>query len=292
MRLLSTKILTCAVIIGVFFSFTRQSARSQTAAVSDSPQLEALRKRGYVRLGLSNEPPWTVIDAEGRTGGAGPDLTRAVFQRMGVRELAGVLSTFGALIPGLLARRSDAISSGLFIRPGRCQAVAFSEPDLCDREALLMKMGDHPTLRTYRDVAADASVRIGVPAGGTEQREAQAAGVPADRLLPVPDGPSGMIMLRAGRIQVYSLPASSAQHLADLWQGQKFSLVLVGGTPVMCAGTAFRPDATALRNAYDRVLATLKSDGTYDRILRAHGFDPGLARGHTRRELCGEEAPL
>lgn len=293
MTYFSNKIKKYSFILGISFSFLYfiHSADCQANGESRPTRLEKLQKRGYVRIGLSNEPPWTVIDADGQVGGAGPDLTHAVFQRMGVSELQGVLSTFGGLIPGLLAGRSDAISSGLFIQPGRCQAVAFSEPDLCDREAFLMKKDMPLALKTYRDLATNSSLHVGVPAGGTEEREALAAGVPASRLVPVPDGPSGMIMLLAGRIQVYSLPASSAQHLVDLWRGQKFSLVTLEDAPVMCAGTAFSPNAVDLRNAYDRVLAKLKADGTYDRILRAHGFDPSLARGHTREEFCrGKES--
>lgn len=272
------------------FSIGYAHATAQTTDQVPSSRLEQLQQRGYVRIGLSNESPWTVIDADGRVGGVGPELTHAVFQRMGVPEMRGVLSTFGGLIPGLLADRSDAISSGLFIKPGRCQAVAFSEPDLCDREALLMLANGHSNPKSYHDLAKDPALQIGVPAGGSEEHAALAAGVPANRLVPISDGPSGMIMLLSGRIQVYSLPTSSAQHLVDLWHGQTLMLVKVEDAPVMCAGTAFSPRAVALRDAYDRVLAQLKADGTYDRILLAHGFDPTLAREHTRKEFCaGEE---
>ena len=34
------------------------------------------------------------------------------------------------------------VSAGLFIKPERCAAVIFSEPDLCDVEAFAVKKGN------------------------------------------------------------------------------------------------------------------------------------------------------
>lgn len=251
------------------------------------PALAALRQRGVARLAMSNEPPWAIVDADGAVAGAGPDLARAVFRRMGVPAVQPVVSSYGALIPGLMAGRSDVIDSGMFMTPARCVAVAYSQPDLCDHEALITRRETAPP-RSYRAIASDPTIRIGVPAGGSEERLALAAGVPPARVIPVPDGPSGMTMLETGRIQVYSLPAMSARHLIDLWGGgTRVTLTIAEGTPIMCAGAAFAPGATALRDAYDRALAAIKADGTYARILARYGFDPAPGLQYTRAALCG-----
>ncbi|MBB2188917.1 ectoine/hydroxyectoine ABC transporter substrate-binding protein EhuB [Gluconacetobacter azotocaptans] len=253
--------------------------------------LTTLRQRGFARLAMSNEPPWAVIRADGSIGGAGPDLVRAVFRRMGIDDVRGVVSSYGAMIPGLMAGRSDLIDSGMFMTPGRCMAVAYSQPDLCDREALIMQHKGRPGPRSYRDVAADPNLLIGVPAGGSEERLALTAGVPPARIVPVPDGPSGMIMLETGRIQIYSLPAMSGRHLLDLWGTRRFDLIPADGTPVMCAGAAFSRDATDLRDAYDRALAALQANGDYARLLTRYGFDPALSLHRTRADLCAAPQP-
>ena len=49
---------------------------------------------------------------------------------------------YGAMIPGLQAGRHDAVTAGLFMKPERCAAVAYSEPVLCDAEAMLVKKGN------------------------------------------------------------------------------------------------------------------------------------------------------
>lgn len=249
------------------------------------PALEVLRQRGVARLAMSNEPPWAIVDADGAVTGAGPDLARAVFRRLGIGDVRPVVSSYGALIPGLMAGRSDTIDSGMFMTPTRCLAVAYSQPDLCDREALIVRRDRTPP-RSYRAVATDPTLRIGVPAGGSEERLALSAGVPAARIVPVPDGTSGMIMLETGRIQIYSLPAMSGAHLVALWGQARFTLATAEGTPVMCAGAAFAKEETGLRDAYDRALASIKADGTYARILTRYGFDPSLGLQHSRAALC------
>lgn len=253
--------------------------------------LEALRQRGYARLALSNEPPWAIVDADGQIGGAGPDLARAVMRRMGIQNVQGTVSSYGAMIPGLLVGRSDIIDSGVFITPARCQAVAYAEPDLCDREAFILKRSMDVHIASFQDVAASPAVSIGVPSGGSEERLARAAGVPNARIIPVPDGPSGMILLETGRISAYALPAISARHLIGLWGERNFAVVEAQDAPTMCAGAAFAPDAISLRDAYDQAFSEVKKSGEYTRILTRYGFDPVLSQQYSREALCMDKAP-
>ncbi|MCA9563880.1 MAG: DUF4202 family protein, partial [Myxococcales bacterium] len=107
----------------------------------------------------------------------------------------------------------DAVTAGLFMKPERCAAVAYSEPILCDAEALLVKKGNPKGFRSYEDIAADDSATVGAPGGGTEEKLALQAGVPRNRVIVVPDGQSGLKMLQDGRIDAYSLPVLSINDL-------------------------------------------------------------------------------
>src|SRR5690606_38586281 len=95
---------------------------------------------------------------------------------------------------------------GLFMKAERCAAVAYSEPVLCDAEALAVKKGNPLGFASYADIAANPDAKIGAPGGGTEEKLALEAGVPRDRVIVVPDGQSGIKMLQDGRIDAYSLP--------------------------------------------------------------------------------------
>src|SRR5215207_2310251 len=74
--------------------------------------------------------------ADGKLSGAAPDVARAIFEKLGIKEVVASISEYGAMIPGLQAGRHDAITAGLFMKPERCAAVAYSEPVLCDAEAM------------------------------------------------------------------------------------------------------------------------------------------------------------
>src|SRR5690606_13741816 len=101
-------------------------------AAADDGKLEALKEQGFARIAIANEPPYTAVGADGKVSGAAPDVARVIFERLGVKEVVASISEYGAMIPGLQAGRHDVITAGLFMKPERCNAVAYSEPVLCD----------------------------------------------------------------------------------------------------------------------------------------------------------------
>lgn len=265
-------------------------AASLGAAPVMADTLDGLKEQGFARIAIANEPPFTAVAADGTVSGAAPDVAREVFKRLGVPEIVASISEYGAMIPGLQAKRHDAIAAGLFMKPERCAAVAYSEPVLCDAEALLLPKGNPKGFKSYADIAADPNARIGAPGGGTEEKLALDAGVPRDRVIVVPDGQSGLKMLQDGRIDAYSLPVLSISDLIAK-SGDEANLDMfapVVGAPVYCDGTAFRKEDTALRDAYDVELAKMKASGEFAAIIEPYGFSAAAAMSTSRAALCGE----
>ncbi|WP_407867137.1 ectoine/hydroxyectoine ABC transporter substrate-binding protein EhuB [Phyllobacterium phragmitis] len=249
--------------------------------------LERLKEQGFARIAIANEPPFTAVNPDGTVSGAGPDVARAVFAKLGVKDVVASISEYGAMIPGLQAGRHDAVTAGLFMKPERCNAVAYSEPILCDAEAFLVKKGNPKGFKSYADIAKDAKATIGAPGGGTEERLALEAGVPRDRVIVVPDGQSGLKMLQDGRIDVYSLPVLSINDLVKKANDPNLEVVApVVGAPVYCDGAAFRKDDTALRDAFDKELAAMKQSGEFAKIIEPYGFSAEAAMSTTREKLC------
>ena len=118
-----------------------------TAASAQDAKLEQLKAQGFARLAIANEPPYTAVAADGKVSGAAPDVAREVFKRLGVEDVVASISEYGAMIPGLQAGRFDVVTAGLFMKPERCAAVAYSEPVLCDAEAMLVKKGNPKALQ-------------------------------------------------------------------------------------------------------------------------------------------------
>lgn len=257
------------------------------ATAQDDARIQELRDQGFARIAIANEPPYTAVNPDGTVSGAAPDLAREIFKRMGIDDVVASVSEYGAMIPGLQAGRFDAVTAGLFMRPERCAAVAYSEPILCDAEAFAVKAGNPLNLKTFADIAAHPTATIGAPGGGTEERLALEAGVPRDRVIVVPDGQSGINMLQDGRIDVYSLPVLSISDLLARAEDENLAMVApVADAPVYCDGAAFRRQDTALRDEYDRILAEMKESGEFAAIIEPYGFSAAAAMSTSREKLC------
>lgn len=258
-----------------------------TPGSADDSKLEQLKAQGFARLAIANEPPYTAVAADGKVSGAAPDVAREIFKRLGVADVVASISEYGAMIPGLQAGRFDVVTAGLFMKPERCAAVAYSEPVLCDAEAMLVKKGNPKGFKSYEDVAKDTSATIGAPGGGTEEKLALNAGVPRERVIVVPDGQSGLKMVQDGRIDAYSLPVLSINDLMKKANDPNLEVVApVQGAPVYCDGAAFNKKDTALRDAFNVELAKMKESGEFAKIIEPYGFSAAAAMSTTTEKLC------
>jgi len=273
-----------------YFAVLAGAAAMLAAGGALADKLEDLKAQGFARVAIANEPPYTAVAADGKVSGSAPDVAREVFKRLGVPDIVASISEYGAMIPGIQAHRFDAITAGLFMKPERCSAVAYSEPILCDAEAFLVKKGNPKGFKSYEDIAKDGSATIGAPGGGTEEKLALNAGVPRERVIVVPDGQSGLKMLQDGRIDVYSLPVLSLNDLKKKSGDDTIEVVApVVGAPVYCDGTAFNKDDTALRDAYDVELRKMKESGEFAKIIEPYGFSAAAAMSTSRDKLCAAQ---
>jgi len=256
--------------------------------------LERVRKKGVARLGFANEAPFAYRDpAIGKLTGEAPEVARRVMTALGVREVQGVLTEFGALIPGLKAGRFDLIAAGMYITPARCKQVLFSEPSYCVHEALLVARGNPLALHGYPDVA-QKGVALGVVAGTVEVGYARAAGLPDERLSIFPDAPSALEGLRGGRVQAFAATSLTASDLLKkspggaLEMAEPFAAPIVDGKPVLgCGAFAFRKGDENLRDAFDRELAALLASAAHLQLVSPFGFGPATGvNGATREQLC------
>jgi polar amino acid transport system substrate-binding protein len=250
--------------------------------------LERARARGYIRIAIANEPPYTEVKPDGKVTGAAPEVTRAVMKKLGVPEILATVVEYGAMIPGLQAGRFDIVSAGLFMKPERCQAVLYSQPDVCGAEGMLVKKGNPLNIQSHNDIANNPKAKVGVCGGCIEEKYAKEAGVPAARIVIVPDVMSGLKMVQDGRIDAYAMPILSLRD--GLKRTKAMDLEIYGPTknlPIACAGAAFRKSDRELRDAYDKALQELKDSGEFSKILEPFGFSAEAAIMTKREQLCG-----
>lgn len=267
--------LSIAVLLGTTFAASAQSS------------LEQMKAQGHARIAVANEPPITEVKPDGTVTGAAVEVARAALKKMGVPDISATVTPFNGMIPGLQAKRFDMITAGLKMRAQRCEAILFSEPDICDAQGLLIKKNGAKQPRSYADVVA-MKARLGVLPASDGQREARSAGITDNMTMSVPDVQSGLKLLQDGRIDAYLLPVLSLEDLAKKSGDANLEVVApVAGSAVNCAGVGFRKDDVALRDAYDAALKDLKASGEFDTIMKRFGLNPDLAKKTNRQQLCG-----
>ena len=267
---------TATVFAGSMFS---------TAASADT--LDDLRAQGYATVAVANEPPYSDIKPDGYVSGAAPDVARAVMAKLGVPEIRAQVVPYGSMIPALLARRVDMATSGLYIKPNRCVAIIYSEPDLCGAEAFAVPAGNPHGLATYEDIAANPDLTMTTCAGCAEETYALERGVKPSQIKVFTDPQSGIKMVQQGRVDVFALSGLGTQDLLRKLNDPNVEIVMpVQGVPMGCAGTAFNPEDTAFRKAYDEALVELKESGEFAEIIEPYGFSAEATLAVKRDDFC------
>ncbi|WP_263147455.1 ectoine/hydroxyectoine ABC transporter substrate-binding protein EhuB [Pseudomonas sp. RIT-PI-AD] len=271
-RLLAS-LMSAAVLLGA----TAGAARADTLA--------DIQKKGYVEIGIgSGGFPYAGVGADGKPTGAAPEISIAALKSMGITDVRPRVVDWGALIPGLQARRFDLVSTGMFMNKQRCSAVLFSQPDTCSAQTFMVPKGNPDKLHSFADVAANPALKITMAPGSMEVKAAKAAGVKDDQMLTNSDVQSKLKLLQSGRVNVWVDPSDTFSALGE--QAAGFEVVAVEGAAVQCAGAVFRKADAAFRDAYDQALETLKASGEFQAALERYGFPVEPALQASRDEMC------
>ena len=255
-----------------------------STSTSSEDVLDQARKAGFIRVGFANEAPYGYADSSGKLTGEAPTVAGAVMKKLGVPNLEGVLTEFGALIPGLMANRFDMIAAGMFITPQRCNAILFSNPDYVATEALAVKAGNPHHLTDYQS-AANSQAVVGAESGAVEGPWMKQSGVPSSRIQLYPDGPTGMQALASGRIDAFALTAISLEYLVktgsytNLEVTTPFIPVIGGKKQIDAGGYGFRKSETSLVTQFNQQLAAMQQSGELLTLVSPFGFTGATVTG-------------
>ncbi|MCC5893867.1 MAG: ectoine/hydroxyectoine ABC transporter substrate-binding protein EhuB [Alkalibacterium sp.] len=250
-------------------------------ADEDETTLERVQREGEVTVGFANEQPYAYQTAEGELTGSAVEVARRIMENLGVTEMNGVLTEFASLIPGLQAERFDMVTAGMFITPGRAGAdhVQFANPEYTIGQAIAVEAGNPLDIHSYEDIAETDEATVAVPSGTVEYDFLLDVGVPAERIITVPDMPSALAALQAGRAEVITATGPSLQSILDtaadesIERVEDFTQPIIDGEEVINYGaTVFRDTDQNFIDAFNEELENLKESGELLEIIEDFGF--------------------
>ncbi len=209
--------------------------------------------------------PFEYKAPDGTLTGFEIDLGNAVCEEMGVK-CEWVIQAWDGIIPGLLARKYDAIFSSMSITPERAKKVSFSNGYYNTPTGLFAKKGadlDLSNLKGKRVGAQRGTIQDNYATDNFKGAEIMRYGT-ADELV---------LDLYGGRLDLVVLDFPVGE--STILKGDKGSeYERVGDFLQLGAGVgvALRPRDKDLLEMFNKALDTVKSNGVYDEIRKKY-FD-------------------
>jgi ABC-type amino acid transport substrate-binding protein len=218
-------------------------------------------------------PPYAYLS--GKTpAGFDPEIARALAGAAGLKA-AFVDTRFEQLIAGLGTGHFDVIASDLYITDARKKQVDFipyfttgnsivvrsagggrpaTAADLCGKSVAVIKGGE-----IVQELRGDASGKC------------TAAGKKAIDVREFTSDPEGTQALLSGQVDAQVTDSAVAKAAADR-TGGKLAVTSTAPLYPVTSGLAVKKGNTALRSTLTKALAKLRSDGTYDDLLKKYNL--------------------
>jgi polar amino acid transport system substrate-binding protein len=199
--------------------------------------------------------------------GSDIDIGSDIARRMGVKARFDNTG-FDGIIAALLAKKCDAIISGMNDTPERRKQVAFVDY-LKVGQSFMVRAGNPAHINGIDSLAGKtASVETGTTNKDyldAQSKRLQSQGKKAIKVVPFPKDTDAANALKTNKVDAYFGDAPVAAYYIEK-DPKSFS---IGGTPVnpIPIGIAIRKSDTELQSAVKKAIADMYADGTMNRIL-------------------------
>jgi arginine/ornithine transport system substrate-binding protein len=219
-------------------------------------------------------PPFNYLDETGTLTGMEVELTYALCAQMQV-ECQIIAQDWDALIPGLLARKYDAIIASMSISDARRQSVSFSESYYVSPGRFVGALPDMAEL-SLDDLPGKV---VAVQKGTVNARYLEEKFGDTIRIRHYGKDVEAFADLMNGRVDLWMADALVIpETLVQAGAGARFGMVgpnvydpAIHGEGI---GVAMRPDDRALKQAFDKAIADIRASGVFDEIAgRYFDFD-------------------
>lgn len=260
-------------------------------ASAQAASLDEIKETSRIRIGYANETPFAFTETDGRVTGESPEIAKIIFEKMGIKQVDGVLTEWGSLIPGLRAGRFDVIAAGMYITPARCKQVIFTDPQYALPDTLLVAQGNPKNLHSYADIARNPDVKLAIMAGTVNLAYARESGITDAQILQVPDTTAQLQAVRAGRADAAVGTQLTMKGLAKKGGDKVEAISDFTDDPAHTGygALAFRPEDKALRDAVNAEMKKWLGSEEHLKTVAPFGFDRSNVTDKTAAELCAQQ---
>lgn len=284
MRMILTRRITLALAAGAVAAVCLPTPPASAEGLMDQATGDGLRVAFY------NFKPYAYVDENNDLVGTDVDTLKAVLAKIGGKVESAKATEWGALIPGVKSGRFDVVAAGMFVTPKRCAEVRFSEPTFGIQQGMIVLKGNPQEIANYESVA-DKGLKVGAVSGAAQVDYAKSAGIPEADIAQLPDNPTGLAALRAGRIHAWAVSAPGARHIpesvpeGDVEGTPPFSEV-AGQQAVAHGAFAFRPEDGDFVDAFNAELSAFIGTAEHIAIFEKHGMTADELPIQKTGELC------
>jgi polar amino acid transport system substrate-binding protein len=242
--------------------------------------LDRIKSTGIVSVGIANEKPYGYVETDGRLVGAVPDVIAAALAPLGLKQMKAEIVEFNALIPGINANRFDIIGAGMYIRPNRCEAVAFTNPVTRAGYGFAALKGNPKGVHSISEVAKKDGVIVGTQNGSAQVEGLAKAGVPKDRVVLFSNATEALAGMKARRVDVIYFPGLELGDLLKTVNDPAVERVepfvqekdAKGQPDYGYSALALRKGDTDLKAALDAEIAKMLASGKLAEIIGKYGY--------------------
>lgn len=229
-----------------------------------------------LRYGVESQyPPFESRNAQGELEGFDIELGKAICQA-GNLSCSWVESSFDALIPGLMAKKFDAINSAMNITEARMKSIAFTRPIYRIPSMLVGRANSG----LQPDAAGLKGKNIGVLQGSIQETYAKQHWEPNGvTVTSYQDQNQVYNDMLAGRLDgTLVMSAAGQSGFLNKPQGKGFAFIgnAVEDDKILGSGIGFglRKDDVQLKQTLDAAISKVQQDGTVQKL--AEKYFPGI----------------
>lgn len=249
--------------------------------------VKQIKDRGYIRIAVANERPYSFINAAGRAQGFAAATAKHVLKDMGITDIQWSVMPFGQLIHAVKIGMVDMVAAGQAILPRRCEKVLFSQPNITYHEGLLVLAGNPHDIHSYGDIAEKPDLVMGVITNGSEIGVAHAAGIDDSQIVEFKRAHHAIAALANHKIAAYAatqftvagMAARNEQVQAVQPYPKKpfpvdpFKDPIARNAQRNWGGFSFAKTSEKLRDAFNNHLQSFQQTDEWLNILKHYGID-------------------